>query len=357
MAAFNPESPLNNGQNEPVAFQVKAWGTRGSIAVSSAENAQAGGNTTCYEVISRCLPDGMKLMLDAGTGFVPAGWSYLSELGTGKLQYAILFTHWHFDHIMGLTLAPPTFIDDVPMTLYGPVDHSVGPEEMVKHLFKRPFFPVDAKKIAHKMKYKPLEDFDCSVIVCHPKGGMAVFNRDRYVTLLKDKKQIPINGASYDVCECLVITMQPTNHGDCKCISYRFEEKPTGKVFVFATDHEDVVALSVDFRKHLQGADLLIMDAQYDHTRYNEKTANFGHGTPHGVIKHGLIAGVKKLGITHHDPRSTDAFLNGMILSEAIEVLGRLSSDFSFKKSYRLGNTILTDQDVFLCYDYTVYFV
>jgi len=129
-------------------MKVKTWGSRGSIAVSSEDNIRAGGNTTCYEVKSECLPVGMHLMLDAGTGFVPAGWNYLSELEEGNLHYAILFTHWHYDHIVGLTLAPPTFIDSVPMTLFGPIDEGEGPEEMVKHLFKRPYFPVDAKRIS-----------------------------------------------------------------------------------------------------------------------------------------------------------------------------------------------------------------
>jgi len=205
------------------------------------------------------------------------------------------------------------------------------------------------------MTFKPLPDFDVSVIVCHPEGGLCVFKRDRFVTLLNGKKQLPINGKNFELKECLVIEMQPTNHGDSKCISYRFTEKPTGKVFVLCTDHEDEVGIPQDFRKHLSGADLLIMDAQYDQKRYVTQTTRYGHGTPHGVIKQGLVAGVKKLGITHHDPRSTDAFLEGKIIPEAKTVLERLVSDQDFKDMYSIRETILTDQDVFLCYDYQEY--
>lgn len=336
-------------------MQVKAWGTRGSIAISNPESKNAGGNTTCYEVMSECLPKGVHLMLDAGTGFVPAGWSYLSELGKG-LQYVTLFTHYHYDHIMGLTLAPPTFIDIVPMTLYGPVDLGVGPKEMVDRLFWRPFFPVDAKRVSHKMNFKPLRDFDVSVMVVHPEGGFALFSRDRYVQIMNGKKkQLPINEKSYSPGECMIITMQPANHGNSTCISYRFHEVRTNKVFVFCTDHEDEVGSKVDFRNHLAGADLLIMDAQYDRKTYMSKTAGFGHGTPQGVVKHGLISGVKSLGITHHDPRSTDAFLDGHILTEARNVVGRLASSQEFLEDFNPSEILLTDQDVFLCYDYQVY--
>jgi len=343
-----------NTQTLAQAMSVKAWGTRGSIAVSNEDTTKAGGNTTCYEVFSQCLPPGMHLMLDAGTGFVPAGWSYLSEIGKG-LHYVNLFTHWHWDHIMGLTLAPPTFIDSVPMTLYGPVDQSCGPKEMISHLFQRPFFPVDAKRIAHKMTFKPMPDFDVSVMVIHPEAGIALFNRDEYIKKLNGKKQLPIKGKSYPLEEFLIITMHPANHGNSTCISYRFEEMPTGKVFVLLTDHEDEMGIQASLRQHLKNADLLIVDAQYEHKRYMTQTTRFGHGTPHGVVKLGVVAGVKRIGITHHDPRSIDAFLEGTIIPEALIVLKGMRTDTTFMEMHKVEKVILTDQDVFLCYDYVTY--
>jgi len=96
------------------SMAVKAWGTRGSIAVSNRQSVFTGGNTTCFEVMSPCFPSTTKVMLDVGTGFVPTGHHYLLEMGNG-LQYAIFLTHPHWDHILGMTLAPPTFIDIIPI--------------------------------------------------------------------------------------------------------------------------------------------------------------------------------------------------------------------------------------------------
>ncbi len=67
-------------------MKIKAWGTRGSIAVSNSENVKAGGNTTCYEVMSSCFPSNIRVMIDSGTGFVPAGWHYLACPNAASLR-------------------------------------------------------------------------------------------------------------------------------------------------------------------------------------------------------------------------------------------------------------------------------
>jgi phosphoribosyl 1,2-cyclic phosphodiesterase len=294
-------------------------------------------------------------MIDAGTGFVPAGWQYLSEMGSG-LRYILFFTHWHYDHIVGLTLAPPTFIDQIPMSLYGPRDHGVGPKEMVAHLFQRPFFPIDHKRVSHKMKLQAVEDFDVSVFLIHPEGGVALKKLDALKKMeAKGQTQVSFGKGRFDIRECLVIRMQRASHGNATCITYRFEEMPTGKVFVLCTDHEDSSAIPLDLRHHLADADLLIMDAQYDKTKYRTKTAGYGHGTPEGAIKHGLICGAKRLGISHHDPGSVDAFLEGKILDEARSALGGLCADEGWLNEFEINEVLLTDQDVFLAYDYEEY--
>lgn len=328
-------------------MKVKAWGTRGSIAISDRSSVETGGNTTCYEVKSECFPKAVHVILDAGTGLVPAGREYLPEIPSG-LQYVVLFTHWHYDHIMGLTLAPPTFVDDIPMTLYGPVDEGVGPAEMIKELLRRPFFPVDAKRVTHKMKFKPLPDFDVSVIIAHPDGGFATFNRDRYVTLADEGKRIPMNGSTYPLAECMVISMVPANHGNSTCISYRFQEMPTGKVFVFCTDHEDMVGIPLDLRKHFSNADLLVIDGQYQHDRYMDKTSGFGHGTAYGVVKQAFMTGVKRVGITHHDPGSSDDFLKDVILQEAEAA----RAEFEAKAEKPEDVSLASEDDVFIVKDY-----
>jgi ribonuclease BN (tRNA processing enzyme) len=254
-----------------------------------------------------------------------------------------MFSHYHWDHILGLTLSPPTFIDCIPMTMYGPVDSGTGPKDVVDYIFSRPFFPVDSSRIRSKMSFKAMPDFDVSVIAIHPEGGFRLMTRDIYLKMLK-KGQISFQGGKqhHSSAECLVITMQPTNHSNSRCISYRFEENPTGKVFVFCTDHEDEAALATDFKQHMSGADLLVIDAQYNKDKYEQQTARFGHGTPGGVVKLAQGCGIRRLGITHHDPRSSDDFLDETILGEA-----RASIN---PETTRTGTE--APLNVFLCRDY-----
>jgi phosphoribosyl 1,2-cyclic phosphodiesterase len=175
-------------------MKIKAWGTRGSIAVSNPKSVYAGGNTTCYEVMSSCFPVNIRVMLDSGTGFVPAGWHYMTLPNAASIKYYIFYTHWHWDHILGLTLSPPTFINQIPMYLFGPHDAGVGPKDMVQYVFKRPFFPVDSGKFIHKMSFKTLYDYDVHVIVAHPEAGFTTLKLDRFNTLSSGKKQIAMNG-------------------------------------------------------------------------------------------------------------------------------------------------------------------
>jgi phosphoribosyl 1,2-cyclic phosphodiesterase len=330
------------------SMKIKAWGTRGSIPISNHNSIKMGGNTTCYEVFSECLPIGNHLMIDAGTGLIPASKAY-AEPG---LNYTILFSHYHWDHILGLSLSTPTFIDQIPIILFGPNDRGLGPEEMVDHLFYRPFFPVDSRMIKSKMSFTTLEDFDVRIIAVHPRGGYHVLPVDTFKTSTAKGLQLNFgNNVQYDLAECLIIRMARANHGNSECISYRFEEMPTGKIFVFCTDHENLAETPAAFRRHLTGADLLVIDSQYTEDKYARMTAGFGHGTPLGCIKLAITCGVKKIVLTHHDPESTDDTLLTKVLTEALEAFIRLSQDTSFQSFHKVDQINLIVDNILLASD------
>lgn len=93
-------------------MKIKFFGTRGSIPISGKKSARHGGNTTCVEVDSACLPKGTALIIDAGSGFVPASAELLKE---GVKEVVTLLTHYHHDHTGGLLLSPLTFIKSIKM--------------------------------------------------------------------------------------------------------------------------------------------------------------------------------------------------------------------------------------------------
>jgi phosphoribosyl 1,2-cyclic phosphodiesterase len=293
-------------------MRIKFYGTRGSVPVSNPESVVYGGNTTCVRLFSECLPEGVNVVIDAGTGFVPMVADLLREEIKDLL---VLFSHYHHDHTQGLFLAPITFMKNIPMTLCGPVELGIGPERMMEDLMRPPYFPVHFREVRSHITSQGFEFPKSVVILIHPVGGYAFMDFDRYERLLKEGKHLPVGEGKYSIEECLVVTMHKSRHPEYT-ISYRFEEKPTGKVFVFLTDHENEDGLPLALRRHLQGVDLLIMDAQYTREKYNAYTAGFGHGTPDYCVKIAAAVKAGRLGLTHHDPGSTDRDVEG-ILEEA----------------------------------------
>lgn len=311
------------------SLKVTTYGTRGSIPISNPDSIVYGGNTTCLRIESPCIPKAKALIIDAGSGYLPCVYRLLSE----KVDdIHVVLTHDHHDHTQGLLLAPSTFIKTIKTHLYGPIDAGgIGPKEMLKAIMQPPYFPVHSKLHESHFAFHPLEFPQTQVILVHPQGGIRLMDVDVYETLNLKDSFIPVGKGKYPKSEFLVITMYMSNHPE-NTICYRFDEGPTGKSFVFLTDHENHDSNPNDLKRHLKGADLLIMDCQYTRLKYDMMTAGFGHGTPDYCVKTALEAGAKRLGLTHHDPSSKDKDIEA-IFEEAM-------------------NCLPAEVDVFACKDY-----
>lgn len=294
-------------------MKVKFWGTRGSIPVSHPESIKYGGNTTCLEIKSSCVPGNASLVVDTGTGFVPLSREIMSSVE----HVIVLYTHWHHDHTQGLFLSPLLFMKHIRLSLYGPVDGAITPRKMIEHLMQPPFFPVHYHEVLSHIECVDIEHPATVVIVIHPEGGHTMLDLEQYERRMNEGRHLPIGGSTYPVSECLVITMYRSRHPE-QTICYRFEEKPTGSVFVFLTDHENEDGIPLALRRHLVSADLLVMDAQYPRKMYDERTAGFGHGTPDYCAWVAAEVKARRLGLTHHDPGAMDADVEG-VLQEALD--------------------------------------
>lgn len=299
--------------NRKTPMKVTTYGTAGSLAICRMNRIVHGGNTTCLRIHSVCLQKGLVLAVDAGTGYYPMSMEVLRAGGTVKI--ATLFTHYHHDHTQGLLLAPPTYIKSLHMELLGPVDQNIGPKEVLESLMKPPFHPLDSVEVKSHFSFVRIEHPAGTVIVFHPEGGRKKMELDEFQRLEAKKSLIPVGEGKYPIDECLIVKMIKTTHPE-HTISYRFEERPTGKVFVFLTDHENTDGVASALRDHISGADLFIADAQYDRKTYETRTAGYGHGTGEYVTRLAEHCGVSHVGLTHHDPNADDPSIE-FILDEA----------------------------------------
>jgi len=250
---------------------IKCWGARGSIPVSGREYFKYGGSTTCIEV--RTSNNGV-IIVDAGSGIRKLGNKLLDE---NRYEYNIVFTHSHWDHLLGFPFFKPLYNDGAHMNLYGCLHTQDSVKEMVSHVMTRPYFPVDFESIKAEVSFH---------------GACESSFRIDSVTI------IPI----------------PLSHPG-QGIGYKFIEDD--KCFVFLTDNELTFRHpgGLDYHDYLDfssGADLLFHDAEYTEEEY-EKTKTWGHSIYTDALKLALEAGVKRFGLFHHNQERTDVTLDGMV--------------------------------------------
>jgi len=252
-------------------MEIKCWGSRGSIPVSGNQYLKYGGDTTCIEIISKT---GDIIIVDAGTGIRRLGNSLLKR----KLcRYYLLFTHAHWDHILGIAFFRPLQFSNVCISIQDRMFSDVTTKDVLTEVMKTPFFPI----------------------------GLGGLNADiRFDKTLNTSFSIgPI--------QVETIALNHTGGG----LGYKFMED--GKTFVFLTDNELGFRHSKglgfnDYLDFAKNADLLFHDGEYTRDEYMDKKS-WGHSSIPDVINLAVNANVKKLGLFHLNQDRTDAHMDQIV--------------------------------------------
>jgi len=248
---------------------IKIYGARGSIPVSCKTSAKYGGNTTCLYVESS---SGNSVIVDAGSGIRELG-PYLIK--NNKHDLHLIFTHYHWDHIQGFPFFGPFYFKDTVVNIYGPVGE-VNPKKALSYQMARPFFPtIELTDLPSKFIFKKL------------KGKLKVGD--------------------------LQIQTIINNHPN---YTWGLKISEGKKSFAFMTDNElfaqRIKTQLSKFVKFIEGVDILIHDAQYTDDAYQTKIG-WGHSTYSQVMRLAIDSHVKHVIFTHHDPFSSDQFIDGVV--------------------------------------------
>ncbi|MDO8786435.1 MAG: MBL fold metallo-hydrolase [Syntrophales bacterium] len=250
---------------------IRCWGVRGSIPVSGEEYLKYGGDTTCMEIRTK---DDEIIIIDAGSGIRRLGNSLLAE---GRHQYSMIFTHAHWDHLMGFPFFKPIYLKKTHITMYGCPFAQASIKHMISRIMSPPNFPVTFEEITAKITYhEACEDF-----------------------------------FSLHSLTVTPIALSHPNRG----LGYKFIED--GRSFVFLTDNELMFKHpgGLNYQDYLDfsaDADLLIHDAEYNEEEYR-KTRTWGHSTYKDALRLALDARVKKFGLFHHNQDRSDQALEKII--------------------------------------------
>jgi phosphoribosyl 1,2-cyclic phosphodiesterase len=222
-----------------------------------------GGNTPCFEGIS----EKQRFIIDGGTGIRQLGYELLQgPCGKGNGEVHLFFTHFHWDHLIGLPFFTPLFIPGNKIHVY-----AVQPDlpEVFRSVFRKPYFPVPLEQLGATIEYHrlaPREPFKLGDVTLTP----------------------------YEL-----------DHPD-PCWGYKIEQG--GKALAYCVDTEGARAsrekLAADLPLY-QGVEVMIFDAQYTLTETLEKI-NWGHAAASIGLDIAFRENIPRVIFMHHDPASND---------------------------------------------------
>jgi phosphoribosyl 1,2-cyclic phosphodiesterase len=253
-----------------MAFTVRFWGVRGSIACSGPRTARYGGNTSSIEM--RC---GERLLLfDGGTGLRYLG-NALAQPASQPLDADLYLTHTHFDHVAGLPFFKPFFDPKNRWRLWaGHLGEGMTLRRVLGEFMMSPLFPVPPQVFRARMEYREF------------KAGET----------LRAGDEVAVRTATL-------------NHPD-GATGYRVEY--AGRSVCYLTDTEHVPgAPDRNILALIAGADLVIYDSMYTDAEY-PTYVGWGHSTWQEGVRLCRAAGAKRLAVFHHDPEHDDDMLDGV---------------------------------------------
>lgn len=250
---------------------IRCWGARGSIPVSGIEYLKYGGDTTCIEIRTK---DDDIMIIDAGSGIRRLGNRLIQE---NRYRYHMIFTHSHWDHILGFPFFKPIYLKETSIDILGCEETQGHLKTLISNTMAPPYFPIKFEDIHADIHFVGTcsESFSLDSVgvrtipLSHPNGGMG----------------------------------------------YRFIED--GKSFVFLTDNEllfkhrggrDVQ----EYVKFCGDADLLIHDAEYTTEEYRTRKT-WGHSTYKDALELAMEAGVKQFVLFHHNQERIDTALDEIV--------------------------------------------
>lgn len=220
-----------------------------------------GGNTSCAEVTY----GKSRLLIDAGSGL--RGFSdEIMKTAPGTDEFHLYFTHFHWDHLIGLPFFVPVYMKGKTLHIYAVHDDL---EDSLRTLFKKPNFPVPYDIVKSQIKIHKLEP----------------------------RKTVRIGEIS--------VTPYQLDHPDP---SWGARVEAGGKSLAWAVDSECTRHTDADLgedAKLYREADLMVFDAQYSFSEALEKI-NWGHSSAPTGIDLAIRERVKLALFAHHDPAATD---------------------------------------------------
>ncbi len=266
---------------------VRFWGVRGSLPVPGPKTLRYGGNTACVEVRT----GRETIILDAGTGLRELGQDLVRHPRGPRNRLWILLSHTHWDHIQGFPFFAPAHQARQRIHILGQRGSRSNLRKTIAAAVESPFFPIPLSGMPGHLSFRELASqtsFRLGAVrattapLQHPGGGLAF----RLAT--------PQGVVAY-----------VTDH-EAACPEAARTSLPT------AARERPQPELGVAMARLIEGADVLIHDAQYTAAEYASHQG-WGHSCVEAVVGVAVRARVGHLLLFHHDPDREDRQLDVMV--------------------------------------------
>ena len=252
------------------------WGVRGSIPVPGPSTVRYGGNSSCVEITAEGADP---LVLDCGSGGLSLGHHLLAR---PNRRLALLFTHFHIDHVLGFPFFGPIFAPSFEMEIFVPTETQQGRERLSAFL-NGVFHPLRIPDVAARTHF--------STVCC---GNRYAFGPYSIRTV---RLEHPGQACGYRI-----------EHGG-QSVVYITDTAPLAKLGYGIAADKRPTSEERDVIDLMQGADLVIFDTMFSYEEYLERIT-WGHSYPEYAVALAWAAGASQLYLFHHSPGASDEQLD-----------------------------------------------
>ncbi len=266
-------------------FQVKYYGTRGSIPVPGRDFEIFGGNTTSVLVMDKDTV----IIIDAGTGIRNIGADLIKWGLAGKKDFTvhILFTHSHWDHIQGFPFFVPAYFPNIHFHIYG----------ATKLIPRKPELQQPAENIkTDRWDIKKTLSFQ----QCFQYFPVRIDQMSAHFTYHEVTPGSPLT------IDHIKVDTLHLNHPN-ESIGYRFFL--TNGSFTFCSDTEPSPESNENIIRFADKSNIFAYDSQYLPEEYENGKKGWGHSTYMVGAEISRRASIKEYHLIHHDPAHNDKFL------------------------------------------------